>query len=149
MKRVNLGMIAVLFLLTQVTISIAASLSIDELTGDDAPDTSIGWVDRLDFDQNVIVINDLLFRLSNDTVYLSQENKLIDKNSFAGEMTVRYLYEDRVILAIWPVNDREEEYRPKPQNEEDPQTPSELTPGVSNPSELDGKIKKENGVWTN
>ena len=149
MKRLNIGMIAAIFLLTQVAIAGAAPLPIKELTGDDAPNTVIGWVVRLDLDRNVMVVGDTPFRFTADTVYLSEDNKPVDKSSFTEESTVRYLAEDRNILAIWHISGLDDDYRPKNENAEETNTPPEIAPLVSKPSALDGVIKKQNGVWTN
>ncbi len=149
MKRLNIGYIAAIFLFTQVAIAHAAPLPIKELTGDDAPNTVIGWVVRLDLDRGEMVVGDTPYRFTDDTVYLSEDNKPVDKSSFTEESTVRYLAEDRNILAIWHISGLDDDYRPKPGNAEDTKAAPEIAPRMSKPSKLDGVIKKQNGVWTN
>jgi hypothetical protein len=149
MKRVTITVLAVIFLVAQAAVAYSETYTLKELTGDDAPDTRIGWVEDIDLDRGKIVMGDQRFRFTKETLYLSTEDEPTDRYSFTKDMAVRYLLEGKHILAIWHVNDYENEYRPKPQNAGARQGPKEFQPAVSNPSELDGEIKKENGVWTN
>jgi len=149
MKRATITVLAVIFLVSQAAVAYSETYTLKELTGDDAPDTRIGWVEDIDLDRGKIVMGDQRFRFTKETLYLSTGDKPTDRNSFTKDMAVRYLLEGKHILAIWHVNDTEDEYRPKSQNAGERKRPKEFQPGVSDPSELDGVLKKENGVWTN
>ncbi|WP_458777308.1 hypothetical protein [Desulforhopalus sp. 52FAK] len=136
------------------TIVSAKELAV-EVKGDTSPD-GVGWLERINTQEREVVINDRLLLLTGETKFFTVDGKLSDKSSFSNGMTVQYLLEDNIVLALWHENDTDNEHDPESQADGAGVTAGgtqkkQGTETLDTKSAPDGSgfYQLENGVWTN
>ena len=154
MKLLKIGFLATVILTIIVTIGSAVELAV-EVKGNTSPD-GVGWLERIDTQEGEIVINDRLLLLTGETKYFTVDGKMSDKSSFTNGMTVQYLLEENVALALWHENDTDNEHDPESQAEGadatagGPQKEQSIETLDTEPApDGNGFYQLENGVWTN
>jgi hypothetical protein len=148
MKRFKLNMFAAAWVVMVCWVSQAGALTIGDVTGDDAPGGDIGVVDAIDIEEGHLVIGDHLYRLVEETLYLTSTDEPVVKSFFKEGMPVRYLLEGEDVLVLWELEDPEGDYLPGGSDDDEPRR-KDVEPNVSDPTELEGEVRKEGGVWTN
>ena len=149
MRRLILVSLTALITLGLGSLSLASAATVQELTGDDGPKQDVGWIDYIDVERGLLVMDDRQYRLTEETLYLNEANEEVEKTLFKAEMVVRYVDDDGTILGIWQMYDPEGEYSRKDPGKGSGKDKKVVEPEVSNPDELGGGIKNEGGVWTN